>query len=343
MDDQGAEWQRLQQEFLKQWLGVDGSFAADPWAKLKELFMQPGGVPDMPASPPWNAFKAFAELLRAQAELMNSTRRRRVDVAAALQALLESLVRGIDAALAAQALATAEDATGAIGFGRAFAAWPALGLGREWQAKLQRGWRAWFADREADQQLRTLQWRALRAGCERCRRALAAPGPAITSLRGLYDLFVEQVEASWQDAVMTDEYARVFGARVNAALALRLALGECIQALGGLFELAGRAEVDALERRLRALEERQAAVATSRQPRPAPAAEAGHDTTVKVAHDAAGTTAPATARRRSPAKPRPAAAARKSAAPRAAPRRKPRGGGSDFDIAGVFARDDTKD
>ena len=337
MDDQGAEWQRLQQEFLKQWLGVDGRFAADPWATLKELFTQPGGTPDMPASPPWNAFKAFAELLRAQADMLNSTRRRRVDVAAAMQALLESLVRGIDAALAAQALAGAEDVTGAATFGRAFVAWPALGLGREWQAKLQRGWRAWFADREADQQLRTLQWRALRAGCERCRRALAAPGPAVTSLRGLYDLFVEQVEASWQDAVMTDEYARVFGARVNAALALRLALGDCVQALGGLFELAGRAELDALERRLRALEERQAAGAAPAQGRPAPVPETRHET--------ADTTAQATARR-STTKRQPAAPARKSAGaavPRAASRRKPRGGGADFDIAGVFARDDTKD
>jgi len=336
MDDQGAEWQRLQQDFLKQWLGVDGAFIADPWAMLKDLFQQPGSVPGIAPSPPWNAFKAFAELLRAQAGILNATRKRRVDVGAAMQALLESLVRGIDAAIAAQLLVGAEDPTGAVTFGRAFAAWPALGLGREWQVKLQRAWQSWLVDREADQRLRTLQWRALRAGCERCRRALAAPGPAVTSLRGLYDLFVDQLEAAWHDAVMTDEYARAFGARINAGLALRLAVRDCVQAFSGLFELAGRAELDALERRLRALEERQPVATGAELSRPEPLA----DTSEVAAGAASAPAARARSARRPAAAPRTTAG---KAAPRRAPRKKAPGRVADFDIAGVFARDDTKD
>lgn len=334
MDDQATDWQRLQQEFLTQWLGVDGGSIADPWATLKDMFKQPGGVPGMPPTPPWNAFKAFADLLRAQAAVLNATRKRRVDVGAAMQALLESLMRGIDAAIAAQALVGSQDPSGTFTFGKALAAWPALGLGREWQMKLQRCWRAWLADRESDQQLRTLQWRALRAGCERCRRALAAPGPAITSLRGLYDLFVEQVEAAWHEAAMTGDYARAFGARVNAGLALRVAVRDCVQALGGLFDLAGRAELDAMERRLRALEERQSAVVGPDLARSAPATAADPVT------DASR---PPLARPRPPR--RPAAAPKEAAAapPRPARRKKAPARRTDFDIAGVFARDDAKE
>jgi len=333
MDDQAAEWQRLQQEFLSRWLGVDGGVATDPWARLKEMFEQPGTVPGMPPTPPWNAFKAFAGLLREQAEVLNATRKRRVDVGSAMQALLESLVRGIDAAIAAQALVTAEDPTGTLAFGKAFAAWPALGLGREWQSKLQRCWQAWLADREADQHLRTVQWRALRAGCERCRRALAAPGPAVASLRGLYDLFVDQVEAAWREAAMSDDYARAFGGRVNAGLALRTAIRDCVQALGSLFDLAGRAELDAIERRLRALEERQW------QPMPVEPAEP-----VSAPGPIAG--APPTMAKRPRAARRPVSSRRKPAAapaPRRGPRKKPADQPSDFDIAGVIAREESKD
>jgi hypothetical protein len=336
MEDQVAEWQRLQQEFLSQWLGVDGRSAVGPWAMFRDLFGQPGSAPGVPPSPPWNAFRAFAGLLRAQAEVLNATRKRRVDVGPAMQALLESLVRGIDAAIAAQAFTGVEDPTGTFTFGKAFAAWPALGLGREWQTKLQRCCQAWLTDREADQHFRTLQWRALRGGCERCRRALAAPGPAVTNLRGLYDLFVEQIEAAWHEAAMGDEYARAFGARVNAGLALREAIRDCVQALGSLFELAGRAELDAMDRRLRALEARRAVAGEAELPRPAPGAHANTAATDPPPLQAGR---PRTARR-------PAVTPQKTAAapaPRRVQRKKAPRARMDFDIAGVFARDETKD
>jgi len=303
---------------------------------FRDLFGQPGSAPGMPPGPPWNAFKAFAGLLRAQADVLNATRKRRVDVGPAMQALLESLVRGIDAAIAAQACAGVEDPTGTFAFGQAFAAWPALGLGREWQTKLQGCWQAWLTDREADRQLRTLQWRALRGGCERCRRALAAPGPAVSSLRGLYDLFVEQVEAAWHEAAMGDDYARAFGARVNAGLALRLAIRDCVQALGSLFELAGRAELDAIDRRLRALEGNRPGAVEAELPRPVSGAGASATATDPPPPQAER---PRTARQPAVAPQKPAAAP----APRRARRKKASGARMDFDIAGVFARDETKD
>jgi hypothetical protein len=353
MEDVSADWLRQQQAFLEQWLGVDAGFAADPWQKLKTLFADPGAAANPAHAPPWQAYSAFADLLRAQSENLKTGRRRRVDVGAAMQALLETLVRGIDTALAAQVLARREDGSGALAFGQAFVAWPALGLGREWQLRLQRCWLAWLADREADDTLRTLQWRALRAGCERCRQSLTASGPAITSLRGLHGLFVDALELAWREAAMGDDYARAFGARVNAGLRLRLALRDCVQALASPLELAGRAELDALERRLRALEERAPTLAADTAPSATvePRAVAPVVDATQAGTPTPSPAAPASKRRsvrRPPAAPRAAAEApgqpAKSTTPaaRRAPRRKPAARRPDFDISSVIAGHDDK-
>ncbi len=258
---QGFDWDGLQQEFLAQCLG--GSEAANfaPWRELAESFsrMAAAGAQTVSAdAAPWQSFKSFSELLAAQSAQLRADRRRKVDVAAAMKALLENLVRNIDVLIAAQAMAAGDKAMGiaSLGLERGFGDRPALGLTREWQLRVQRAWHALAAEREAGAHLRTLQWRALRAGCERCARALAAPGPAITSLRGLYDLLVDSVEAAWRETAMTDDYARAFGASVNATLALRVAVRDLMQPLAGVLELAGRAELDAIDRRLRELETR---------------------------------------------------------------------------------------
>lgn len=322
----GSDWARLQQEFLAQWFGGATDPATPmPWQKLTESFTQAvtASVGDSAkAGAPWQSFSLFAALLGEQAQLLRAGRKRKVDVAAALKALLENLVRNIDVVIAAQALIAGDKAMGTAPFtlNQAFAEWPALGLTREWQQRLQRCWHAMAAEREAGAHLRTLQWRALRAGCERCGRALSAPGPAITSLRGLYDLFVDSVEMAWRETAMTDEYARVFGAQVNASLALRVALRDCLQPVAGLLELAGRAELDAIDRRLRELEAR-LPLTGERVARREEIAEAPP--------------APATARPRAKA----TAAPRRERAPlRAAPKRAPRR--AEFDIGNVIARGD---
>ncbi len=334
MNDHASDWQRLQQEFLAQWLG---GAATRSWQQPFQNLFTPAGAatPGPESQAPWQAFKVFADLLGEQAVQLRAGRKRKLDVAAALKALLENLVRGIDAAIAVQALTAGDKAMGTLpsGIVQAFAGWPALGLTREWQGRVQRCWQAMAAEREAGEHLRTLQWRTLRAGCERCSRALSAPGPAVTSLRGLYDFLVDEVEAAWRETAMTDEYARAFGASVNAALALRSALRDCVQPLTGLLELAGRAELDGIERRLRALEETRpgaprimtAAVPTARTPVPAAAKP---------------TVAPVT---QAPATPRPPRRRREVPAPPIKPIRKAPAKRAEFDIASVLPRGDHKD
>jgi len=312
-ESQGTDWDRLQREFLAQWLGGSEAAPFAPWRDLADAFsrMAAAGVAGAAAdAAPWQSFKTFADLIGEQAAQLRAGRKRKVDVAAAMKALLENLVRNIDVLIAAQAMIAGDKAMGLASFGleRDFADWPALGLAREGQLRLQRAWHALAAEREAGAHLRTLQWRALRAGCERCVRALAAPGPAITSLRGLYDLFVDNVEVAWRETAMTEEYARAFGASVNATLALRVAVRDLMQPLAALLELAGRPELDAIDRRLRELEARVGA------PQPA----------VAHAAPASARSASRPARRAGPGK----------RATKPAPRR------AEFDIASVIGRDD---
>ncbi len=256
-----GDWASLQQAFLAQWFGGVDPAAFAPLQRLAESFGKTAAesvAGAQPAAAPWQSFKLFADLLGAQAQELRAGRKRKVDVAAAMRALLENLVRNLDVMIAAQALVAGDKAMGLAPFGldRAFADWPALGLTRDWQLRLQRCWQSLATEREAGAHLRTLQWRALRAGCERCNRALGEPGPAIESLRGLYDLFVDNVEAAWRETAMTDEYARAFGASINASLTLRVALRDLLQPIAGLLEFAGRAELDSIDRRLCELEAR---------------------------------------------------------------------------------------
>lgn len=339
MSEHANDWQRLQQEFLAQWMG---SAASAPWQTVQDVFTAGGehthGAPADAA--PWQSFKLFAELLGQQATLLREGRKRKVDVAAALKALLENLVRGIDAAIALQAVTAGDKVMGAAPFdvNPAFASWPALGVTREWQRRLQRCWQAVAADREAGAHLRTLQWRAMRAGCEHCSRALSAPGPTITSLRGLYDLLVDQVEVAWRETAMTDEYARAYGASVNATLRLRNAMRDCVQPLTGLFELAGKPELEAIERRLRSLESAQAGAAATKRadairaeaPEPVERPAAAPAKPLPVVTKAV---ARKPRRRREPEPPRAKAAkpAKKPAPPRV-----------EFDIASVMPRGDGK-
>lgn len=325
--------ERLQQDFLSQWFGgaLDPAQLA-PWQAVTEAFGKAASATasDTPAAgAPWQSFTLFAALLGEQAQQLRAGRKRKVDVGAALTAMLESLVRNIDVAIAAQAMLAGDKAMGltSLKLDRAFADWPALGLTREWQLRVQRCWHALAAEREAGAHLRTLQWRALRAGCERCKRALAAPGPAITSLRGLYDLFVDQVEIAWRETAMTDEYARAFGASTNASLMLRAALRDCTQPFAGLLELAGRAELEAIDRRLRDLEARAVAGAA------APAATTAGEP-VRPARPRSPVVKPVST---APAK-KPAPRRRDHGKGRAAAKTTPRR--AEFDIANMIARGD---
>ncbi|MCC7122913.1 MAG: hypothetical protein IT493_15275 [Gammaproteobacteria bacterium] len=316
-DTAGSDWEQMQQRFFAHCFGGDLPL---PFASFQHFAERLGdavsaaNTESASTAAPWQSFALFGELLGEQARQLRASRRRKVDVATAMKALLESFMRSLDGLIAAQMLVAGDVTTGLppSGFERGFVDRPALGLTRDWQMRLQRCWHALVAEPEAGAQLRMLQWRALRAGCLRCASALDRPGPAITNLRDLYDFFIDGIETAWHETAMTEEYARAFGTSVNALLALRRAVRELIQPVAGLLEFAGRAELDAIDRRLRDLEARAGAAQ--------PGADAPRATSTVTA-------APHRARRASPGK---------RATVKAAPRR------GEFDIARMTGRDESE-
>lgn len=322
--DKKEKWQQFQQEFLSACVrGFSGSgVAGDYLSDLRALFTpatDKSTHDDGSRAAPWVAFKQFAELLRLQSELMKANRKRRIDVGAAVQAMVKSMTLAIDS-IVAVGLASSKKAEDGTPYAPAeFATWPSLGLAREWQTGLQRCWIALAMERETAAPLQILRWRALRSGCEQFQRSLQLPGAPITSLRQLYDAFVDALELAHRETAMSDEYSRAFGAHVNAILSARMAVQALVSRITGLFELAGAAEIGAIERRLRALEDDRVSLA--------------HASSAKLVDESAPGTPVST----------PAIRARPEilkASPRAAPRQSRVKGvsRSEFDIGSVIVR-----
>lgn len=159
---------------------------------------------------------------------------------------------------------------------------PAFGPAREHQERLQAlalAWQEW--------ERRNLEFNQLLAGTgqaafERFERLLAehdAPGKRLHSARALFDLWIDAAEEAWAGIAMSDEYRRAYAEMTNALMRLRLGLQREVEQLGGLLGMPGRAEVDALHRKVADLEralhaarrEARAAAGAARPPATSPA------------------------------------------------------------------------
>jgi hypothetical protein len=104
---------------------------------------------------------------------------------------------------------------------------PILGPWRETHAKSRRMLQAMNAVTEAGRCLQRMHLDVLARAVDSCREKLRqADGPAIDSLRGLFDWWVAVADAAYRDAAFTDDYAEAFASAVNAASELKLAMRE---------------------------------------------------------------------------------------------------------------------
>ncbi|MGE0860134.1 MAG: poly(R)-hydroxyalkanoic acid synthase subunit PhaE [Gammaproteobacteria bacterium] len=224
---------------------------------------------------------------------------------------------------------------------------PLIGPGREWQSLVRAIERAALAEGAARDRLIAHMQAVLRAArLDLAERLEQDNGPPITTLRALYDLWIECAEQAYAEHVMGDDYARDFAAWVDAGSDLRLAIGALLTRAAGAVDAPRREEIDALLRRQRVLEEQLAALQAARtvELKSAAAAAAARPAEVAQAQPSARAAKPAPQPRQSrkaerrPASPKAQAKPRaprpeitKAAAPR--PARKP---GSEFDIAEIL-------
>jgi len=130
---------------------------------------------------------------------------------------------------------------------------PTFGPAREHQERLQALALVWQEWEQRNEEFNRLLTRAGQDAFERFERLLAehdAPGKRLQSARALFDLWIDAAEEAWAGIAMSEEYRHAYGEMTNALMRLRMGLQREVEQFGTLLGLPGRAEVDALHRKV---------------------------------------------------------------------------------------------
>lgn len=153
---------------------------------------------------------------------------------------------------------------------------PAFGFTREHQERLQALALAQLRWQDAQQEYAKLMATASRDAFSRFESKLTAheePGRQISSVRALFDLWVEAAEEAWAELALSPEYRHAFGALVNAQMRQRAAAQAIGEQVASTYGWPERGELDSAHRKIAELERQ-----LRRMQRPAAAAAAVGDT-----------------------------------------------------------------
>ncbi len=132
---------------------------------------------------------------------------------------------------------------------------PSVGPQREWQEMLKAVQRALLLEQQTRAALDEHYRLASRAAIARFATTLEDDnGPPITTVRGLYDAWIDEAEAAYAARVMSEPFAQDFAAWVNAGSDVRLAVRRLGGRMSALFDVPGREEMDALLERQHAMQ-----------------------------------------------------------------------------------------
>jgi poly[(R)-3-hydroxyalkanoate] polymerase subunit PhaE len=140
---------------------------------------------------------------------------------------------------------------------------PGLGYTREWQEQGQEFARLGLNYQRALQDYGALFRRLNLDAFDRLQRRLGEVAKAeqpITTLRGLYDVWVDCSEAAYLDLVSTDAYAEAYGRMVNALMALKRQSRNMVDEAAGAMGMPTRQGLNTLQRRHQELRRELAAV-----------------------------------------------------------------------------------
>jgi len=134
---------------------------------------------------------------------------------------------------------------------------PAFGFAREHQERLQALALAQLRWQEAQQDYGRLMAKASRDAFSRFESKLASheePGRQISSVRALFDLWVEAAEEAWAELALSQEYRHAFGALVNAQMRQRAAAQAIGEQVASTYGWPERGELDSAHRKIAELE-----------------------------------------------------------------------------------------
>lgn len=168
---------------------------------------------------------------------------------------------------------------------RAYTKMPAFGMNRESQERQQALMQAFADFQEQNARYNAVMFKASRLGLDKFEAKLAErsePGRQITSMRALYDLYVDAAEEGYAEVALSDEFREVYGDLVNAQMRVRQMVQAEVERSTAALGIPGRTELDSvhkrmaeMRRRIAQLEEKleaQATAAPSPMEKPAPVA-----------------------------------------------------------------------
>ncbi|WP_275672473.1 class III poly(R)-hydroxyalkanoic acid synthase subunit PhaE [Thermomonas alba] len=181
---------------------------------------------------------------------------------------------------------------------------PAFGLTREHQERAQALGRALLRLQRAQEAWNALLARASQDAFARFEAKLAeheAPGRQLTSVRALFDVWVDAAEEAWVELALSHEYRHVLGELVNAQMQTRAAAQAIGEQMATALGLPGRVELDSAHRKIaeleRAVRRMQRAPTADPPTHPAGAAKSAAGKAVKAGATRAAKAAPAKAGR----------------------------------------------
>jgi len=134
-----------------------------------------------------------------------------------------------------------------------FLSTPGVGYSREFQSQYQRLAQLVLAYEKAYQRYVAACMDMGKRSVEMLQKQLQERGgnnQPVTSVRELYNLWVECSEQVYGETVMTDDYVEVHGGLVNALMALKRHGSRMMDDLAGAYNLPTRGEVDTVHHRL---------------------------------------------------------------------------------------------
>ena len=207
---------------------------------------------------------------------------------------------------------------------RSFMTMPAFGMNRE-STERQQALMQGFADyQEKNNRYNALMFKASRLGLDKFESKLgerSEPGREITSMRGLYDVYVDAAEEGYAEIALSDEFREVYGAMVDAQMRVRQMVQGEVERSTASMGMPGRTELDSvhkrvhdLRRRVANLEEQLAAALASMnavapaapESTPKPAAKAKVAAPAKIAAPVKAATKPKPAAKAKPIAAKPA-------------------------------------
>jgi len=135
---------------------------------------------------------------------------------------------------------------------------PPLGPTREWELKRRRVQHSVKGEFEAAGAVGRLNAAIYRTAIKRFMQAINRNDPAdgdITTLRELYDFWIDIAETAYREKVMTDQYAKAFGRYINASAERSRAWQDLVEEYQQAMNLPQRQEIDALIKGQHALRE----------------------------------------------------------------------------------------